>query len=221
MVLELVYSACKEKAALWISYHFTPIFESQTSRDSVIWTRDLPLEYQKMYIGEDYRHMDPVPHLTFEYGPILTWTAARNRAQGDAQAENYFAQLEARGIADWAGFALFGPRNRDGFAALQFSRDPDGFAAGHLQEVHSLLLLGHLQICKIIDDGKPSVSLSEREREVLEWMGRGKTMGEIATILSISPETVRTYARRIYEKLDTGDRVTATVRALKLGLIDL
>ncbi|HCI62629.1 MAG TPA: LuxR family transcriptional regulator, partial [Erythrobacter sp.] len=60
-----------------------------------------------------------------------------------------------------------------------------------------------------------------REREVLEWMGRGKSSVDIGTILDISPETVRTYTRRIFDKLDTNDRVTATVRALKLGLVEL
>ena len=52
-------------------------------------------------------------------------------------------------------------------------------------------------------------------------MGRGKSAGDIAAILEISPETVRTYTRRVYDKLQTNDRVTATVRALKLGLIEL
>ena len=72
-----------------------------------------------------------------------------------------------------------------------------------------------------MDGGRASVSLSEREREVLEWMGRGKSSVDIGTILDISPETVRTYTRRIFDKLDTNDRVTATVRALKLGLVEL
>ena len=119
------------------------------------------------------------------------------------------------------GFALFGPRNRDGYVSMRFGTDPVGFTQGELQEVHSLLLAAHLQICKIMDGGRSSVSLSDREREVLGWMGRGKSSGDIATILEISPETVRTYTRRIYDKLQTNDRVTATVRALKLGLVDL
>ena len=41
--------------------------------------------------------------------------------------------------------------------------------------------------------------------------GAGQESGDIATILEISPETVRTYTRRIYDKLQTNDRVTATV----------
>ena len=40
-------------------------------------------------------------------------------------------------------------------------------------------------------------------------------------VLDMWPETGRTYTRRSCDKLDTNDRVTATVRALKLGLVEL
>lgn len=220
-ILEYVYANCKDEGASWFSYHFTPAFESQTSKKAFIWARDYPLEYQKLYIGADYKRRDPVPQLTFEHGPILTWTGARKLAQGDRGAEAYFERLDELGVDNWVAFALFGPRNRDAFALVRFGQDPDHFAMGRLQQVQSLLLAAHLQICKVIDEGKPSVVLSEREREVLEWMGRGKSSNDIATILEISPETVRTYTRRIYDKLQTNDRVTATVRALKLGLVEL
>ena len=118
-------------------------------------------------------------------------------------------------------FALFGPRNRDGYATMRFAEDPGGFSKTRLQTIHSLILAAHLQLGKVMDEGRASVALSDREREVVEWMGRGKSAGDIAAILEISPETVRTYTRRVYDKLQTNDRVTATVRALKLGLIEL
>ena len=220
-ILEYVYAACVEEGVVWFSYHFTSAFESQTSKGTAIWARDYPLEYQKLYIAEDWRSQDPVPRLTFKYGPILTWTEAMKRAKGDPAAESFLARLEGLGIDNWASFALFGPHNRDGYASMRFGEDPEAFADGRLQSIQALLMAAHFQICTIMDGGSASVALSDREREVLEWMGRGKSSSDIATILAISPETVRTYTRRIYEKLQTNDRVTATVRALKLGLVDL
>ena len=212
---------CIDRGATWFSYHFTPAFESQTSKKTFIWARDLPFEYQKRYISGNWRTLDPVPRLTFEHGPILDWKRAIDLGQSDASAAAFFREIELAGADNWVGFALFGPHNRDGYVSMRFGTDPVGFTQGELQEVHSLLLAAHLQICKIMDGGRSSVSLSDREREVLGWMGRGKSSGDIATILEISPETVRTYTRRIYDKLQTNDRVTATVRALKLGLVDL
>ena len=220
-ILEYVHAACREEGVVWFSYHFTSAFESQTSKGTAIWARDYPLEYQKLYIAEDWRSQDPVPRLTFKHGPILTWTDALRCAKGDPQAESFLARLETLGIDNWASFALFGPRNRDGYASMRFDKDPDTFKDGRLQSIQAMLVAAHFQICTIMDGGSVSVTLSDREREVLEWMGRGKSSSDIATILAISPETVRTYTRRIYGKLQTNDRVTATVRALKLGLVDL
>lgn len=220
-ILEYVYAACREEGAVWFSYHFTSAFESQTSKRTAIWARDYPLEYQKLYVTEDWRSLDPVPRLTFTHGPVITWTKARRCAQGERRAEDFLARLEALGIDNWASFALFGPHNRNGYASMRFADDPEGFDDGRILSIHAMLTAAHFQICTIMDGGNASVTLSEREREVLEWMGRGKSSSDIAAILSISPETVRTYTRRIYDKLQTNDRVTATVRALKMGLVEL
>lgn len=219
-ILTYVYARCREHGALWFNYNFTPVFESHTSKDTFIWARDFPFEIQSLYMGH-LREVDPVPRLTFELGPILTWTEACDAMKADDAAMTFRQTLCDLEIDNWASFALFGPRNRDGYVTMRFQNDPDLFEKGRLEEIHSMLLMGHLQICKIIDEGIPPVSLSDREREVLEWMGRGKSAGDIATILDISVETVRTYTKRIYEKLRTNDRVSATVRALKLGLVEL
>lgn len=220
-ILEYLYAACLEQGATWLSYHFTPVFESPTSRNTFIWTRDFPVEYQKRYISDDFRGRDPIPQLAFEHGPVLTWTEVRARGKSIPDVTSFLDDLEELDVDNWVVFALFGPRNRDGYATMRFAEDPDGFSKKRLQKIHSLILAAHLQLCKVMDEGRASVALSDREREVVEWMGRGKSAGDIAAILEISPETVRTYTRRVYDKLQTNDRVTATVRALKLGLIEL
>lgn len=47
----------------------------------------------------------------------------------------------------------------------------------------------------------PLTRLSDRELEIFELLGRGRTTGEIADGLSISPKTVETHRARIREKL--------------------
>jgi DNA-binding CsgD family transcriptional regulator len=56
--------------------------------------------------------------------------------------------------------------------------------------------------------------LTGREREVLHWLGGGKTDRDIAAILGISPRTVHKHLQRIYEKLGVETRTAAVVRAL-------
>ena len=62
--------------------------------------------------------------------------------------------------------------------------------------------------------------LSEREIECLTWSARGKTIEDIATILDLSPETVRVYLKRVYVKLDAVNKPHAIAKAVVLGMID-
>ncbi|GAA4976486.1 response regulator transcription factor [Pseudonocardia tropica] len=61
--------------------------------------------------------------------------------------------------------------------------------------------------------------LTAREREVLEYVGRGRTNGEIAAALVISPATARTHVGRLLTKLDARDRVQLVVIAHETGLV--
>jgi DNA-binding NarL/FixJ family response regulator len=59
--------------------------------------------------------------------------------------------------------------------------------------------------------------LSTREREVLEGLSQGMMYKEIAEKLNISYETVHTYIRRIYEKLQVRTRTEAVAKFLQSG----
>jgi DNA-binding CsgD family transcriptional regulator len=58
-------------------------------------------------------------------------------------------------------------------------------------------------------------ALTEREREVLHWLARGKADRDIAEILAISPRTVAKHLQRIYDKLGVETRTAAVLRALR------
>lgn len=53
------------------------------------------------------------------------------------------------------------------------------------------------------------VGLSPREREVLHWLALGKSNEEIATILAISPHTVKNHLDHIFQKLGVHNRFEA------------
>ena len=59
----------------------------------------------------------------------------------------------------------------------------------------------------------PKENLSDREREVLQWLSKGFSYKEIAAKLYISVETVRTHIRNIYEKLHAGNKMEALKKA--------
>ena len=93
-ILEFVYENCLDNGATWFSYHFTPIFESQTSKKTFIWSRDYPLEFQRRYVSGAWREIDPVPRLTFQYGPVLVWRDAIELGRGDPRALPHVGALE-------------------------------------------------------------------------------------------------------------------------------
>jgi DNA-binding NarL/FixJ family response regulator len=62
---------------------------------------------------------------------------------------------------------------------------------------------------------QPAENLSEREQQVLECLSQGFLYKEIAEKLGISYETVHTYIRRIYEKLQVRTRTEAVAKYLK------
>ena len=62
-------------------------------------------------------------------------------------------------------------------------------------------------------------ALSEREREVLRQIARGRSNVEIAEDLFVGLATVKTYVNRLLTKLDLRDRTQATVYAYENGLV--
>jgi LuxR family transcriptional regulator, maltose regulon positive regulatory protein len=64
-----------------------------------------------------------------------------------------------------------------------------------------------------------SISLSYRERGILELIGHGYSNKEIARKIGIGAETVKSTVKRIFIKLNAGRRAQAVLRAQTLGLL--
>jgi DNA-binding NarL/FixJ family response regulator len=62
-------------------------------------------------------------------------------------------------------------------------------------------------------------ALTEREREVLEHIGRGLTNAELAETLFVSVATAKTHVSRIMAKLGARDRAQLVVLAYETGLV--
>ena len=61
--------------------------------------------------------------------------------------------------------------------------------------------------------------LSEREKQILRAIEQGLAYKQIADILSISPHTVHSHIKKIYEKLQVQNRQQALSKARKNCMI--
>ncbi|MFD3450642.1 response regulator [Streptomyces sp. NPDC058691] len=68
---------------------------------------------------------------------------------------------------------------------------------------------------------RPIEGITEREREVLTRVGRGRTNTEIADDLVISVATAKSHVSRLFTKLGARDRVQLVIIAYEAGLVTL
>lgn len=103
-----------------------------------------------------------------------------------------------------ACFALIGPRVTEQCVWLPM-------IAGALH----LALLRVAGTAQVVSRSDPSLSdtrksaLTVRQQEILKWVRQGKTNPEIASIIGLSPFTVKNHLKIIYQKLDVSNRIQA------------
>ena len=66
---------------------------------------------------------------------------------------------------------------------------------------------------------RAKVAITKREMQILRWLKDGCTNQEIASILDISPHTVKNHVRKILFKLGVQSRAQAAVKAIQTGVL--
>lgn len=113
-----------------------------------------------------------------------------------------------------AGFLLKNASAAEVLAAIRAAR------AGHAA-------LAPEVTARLVDQFRPRAAphpfagarLSARELQVVRLVARGLTNQQIADELVLSPETIRTYLKRLFAKLDVPDRTRLAVLAHEAGLL--
>jgi len=69
------------------------------------------------------------------------------------------------------------------------------------------------------DVDEKEVVLSEREKQCLRWVEKGKSSWSIGAILNVSENTVNFHIKNAKRKLETSTRTECVVKARRLRLI--
>ena len=173
-----------------------------------------------LYLSLDFQRLDIVPRAALAAGVPIHWGDIWRDTELTGEERDFHEALREIDISDGFSLPCYGPGGRNGVVGIGKMGPGTDTSINHLSLLHYAAQAAHLRICGMFaDEGTRDRQLSAREKEILHWVARGKSNNVIAEILSISPGTVDTYIRRIYEKLEVSDRTSAAVKGVGLGVI--
>jgi DNA-binding CsgD family transcriptional regulator len=103
-------------------------------------------------------------------------------------------------------FAAFGP---DGLPKAVHEWLQSGVEPLTRSRGERLLTISRTKDRLLLEEHEVRAAPTAREREILTWVARGKTNGEIAQILWVAPSTVRKHLENVYVKLGVSTRTAA------------
>lgn len=138
---------------------------------------------------------------------------------------NWLNQFKASGLKNLAAHGLL-DYTRHYISYFSFHKIPGLLTSAHRRRLKVLVPYLNVALLRILHTEKSnakktiaSQALTERELEVLTWVGEGKTSAEIAAILGIARNTVRNQIQNTLIKLRVNTRSQAVAKAIKRGLV--
>lgn len=203
--------------------HFALALEARTGEGAEpagVLLHDYPEEWARVYVTFGLAGQDPVRRACDKSFVGFAWKSIDKLVpltRGDRQM---LAVGRECGIAD--GYTV--PRHLPGLArgSCTFVVGPDNQLPRRMlcaaETIGALALACALELSGMVRPA-PGPKLSDRQRECLLWVARGKTAAETATILGISPETVVQHLKLARERYEVHCSQSLVLSALFDGLI--
>jgi len=178
-----------------------------------------PEEWETAY--RDARHMDdPLPDISVRIGTAFCWHDLPSDVVLNERETRYLSDLSKWGMAKGICVATYGSAARVGFIAASSESGEDDLDGVDLSLFQIGAETAYLRYCQLMSaELQYEMNLSSRELDVLHWMAQGRSNAGIADMLDLSQETVGTYVKRIFAKLDVFDRTSAVMKGVMRGLV--
>ena len=200
------------------AFFLTPI-TSDPRCGRVLTNLGFPIAWEKAY--RKILHLsDPLPELAIARAHAFQWSGLSRDGTLSEAHRQYLRHLGQFDMQDGVAIPCYGPLGRTGLMGAGRAKKEIKIDTQTLLRVHFIGQLSFTRYCVLLhEENDDQVKLSQRELDVLHWIARGKSNSVIAQLLDLSPATVDTYIRRLFEKLHVSDRSAAAARAQALGLI--
>ncbi|MCG8616969.1 MAG: autoinducer binding domain-containing protein [Desulfobacterales bacterium] len=178
-----------------------------------------PDEWVELYTSQKYNRVDPIvdTHLK-TFSPQL-WSETYQRCAAIDPA--FIHQSRDFKLVNGITYGLPAP-GKDISSLFSFSRESSAVPSHTAGLAKILVPYLHNALVRVyLNNGraKTPAGISGREKEVLKWIGKGKTNWEISVILGISERTVKFHVTNILKKLDAATRSQAMAVAWESGIL--
>lgn len=188
--------------------------------DFVLLTNHAP-DYTDVFIGEGLFHHAPMVRWALDHDGACSWSVMHEMLASGAMTEQekkVFSFNESKGVVVGysISFASVSPRAKGAIALTArpgMSQDEaDAIWAIHGEDITVLNNIVHLRILSL-PYAAPGRSLTRRQREVLTWVGDGKTIQDIAMLMELTPATIEKHLRLAREALSVETTAQAVLKA--------
>jgi DNA-binding CsgD family transcriptional regulator len=205
-----------------MSYHHLPPLGA-FDRDLVVPVvqHGYPEDWVERYRKEELNRIDPIPRKALQAVRPFRWSDVYKASDLKPEERRYLDMAREADLGEGFAVPVFGPFGRNGYLGLGVGPGRKAEDGGEMLTLQIAAQLAHQRYCEFLFENRPKeIALSQREKQILCWVARGKSNAVIADILDLSTNTVDTYTRRLFAKLEVNDRITAALRGLALGVID-
>ncbi|MGL3104372.1 autoinducer binding domain-containing protein [Bradyrhizobium sp. BR 1432] len=175
------------------------------------------------YLDRKYYAVDPAVHRAPMFSGPFLWEQLRQRCKLRPDEQRVLEESRQAGLKHGVSVPLFGAFGRVSvvlFASQLDDADPQG-QVPRLAALASNFHLAFSEIAPPADSsGDTEEILSERQKECLSLVAKGKSSWHIGKHLNISENTVNFHIRSVRQKMGTRTRTQALLKAIQLGLID-
>ncbi|GGL77875.1 LuxR family transcriptional regulator [Wenxinia marina] len=203
-------------------YGFTRYRSGQSLGDPQDWVvlTNHGTEYMDAFVGDGLYFHAPMLRWAVENDGACSWSWLQEMARTDGLTKGELKVIDFnRRMGVTAGYTIsFRSLSDRTKGAVALTARPglgqdavDALWAEHGDEIVMLNNVLHLKIHTLPYSG--ARKLTQRQREVLQWVGDGKTTQDIATILGLTAATVEKHLRLAREALDVETTAQAVLKA--------
>ena len=183
-----------------------------------------PDDWVTHYFARGYERIDPSTQYLFVSRGPFTWDELPKLVRVSKKQARLMAEADGAGLKAGLSIPLHGPMGSTSAIALA-SDSSDAEAAASKHELQALAVQFHTVYAGLhassAEPEVPQINLTPRERECLQWCAHGKSSWEIGMILGISEHGASFHLKNAMSKLQATSRVSAVVKAIRLGFIGL